>query len=229
MRTGENYTLVTGNTEIDALLGGGLPGGSLVLVEGASRVGKSVLMQQMVYGALWKDVKASFFSTEHTVKGFTRQMQSLGLDVLGFVLLRRLRIYPMDEGMYLRHNALEILLAAMKQEQELGSVIVFVDALTPYTLGNPLSNIQSFFANCWQLSSYGLTVVVTLHSHLVEKDLLACALSLCDVYMRLQVDTVGGAVASTIEMVKAIEAQDVVGHKVRFEVVPGFGLRTVPI
>ena len=42
----------TGNSEIDKKMGGGVPVGSLTLLEGQSDAGKSVLAQQMIWGVL---------------------------------------------------------------------------------------------------------------------------------------------------------------------------------
>ena len=42
----------TGSTEIDKKMGGGIPEGSLILIEGSSNAGKSVVTQQLTYGAL---------------------------------------------------------------------------------------------------------------------------------------------------------------------------------
>ena len=52
-RGSELKVVSTGNVEIDKKLGGGLPLGSLTLVEGESDSGKSVLSQQMVWGSLF--------------------------------------------------------------------------------------------------------------------------------------------------------------------------------
>ena len=50
MTTTKSHT--TGNDELDKKLGGGIPAGSLTLVEGVSDSGKSVLTQQIVWGTL---------------------------------------------------------------------------------------------------------------------------------------------------------------------------------
>ena len=50
---GETRRVVaTGNPEIDKKIGGGIPEGSLSLIEGQSDAGKSVLVQQLIWGAL---------------------------------------------------------------------------------------------------------------------------------------------------------------------------------
>ncbi|MCH8108532.1 MAG: hypothetical protein IIB15_00240 [Chloroflexi bacterium] len=84
----------TGNTEIDKKMGGGIPVGSMILIEGQSDSGKSVLTQQLIWGSLYDGIDAILYTTENTVKSFIRQMNSLSLDVTDFLLLGRLKIFP---------------------------------------------------------------------------------------------------------------------------------------
>ena len=84
----------TGNPEIDKRLGGGVPLGSMTLVEGESDSGKSVLVQQMIWGSVYDGVEVVLYTTENTVKSFVRQMSSLSLEVSDFMLLGKLRVYP---------------------------------------------------------------------------------------------------------------------------------------
>ena len=88
----------TGSSEIDKKLGGGIPAGSLTLIEGQSDSGKSVVAQQMIWGSLHDGASVVLYTTENTVKSFIRQMASLALDVLDFVLLGRLRIVEVSSG-----------------------------------------------------------------------------------------------------------------------------------
>ena len=71
----------TGHSEIDRKLGGGIPIGSLTLVEGQSDAGKSVLCQQMIWGSLNNGFKVLVFTTENTPKSLVSQMESLGLGI----------------------------------------------------------------------------------------------------------------------------------------------------
>lgn len=43
-------SISTGNIELDKKMGGGIPTGSLTLIEGQSDAGKSVLVQQLAWG-----------------------------------------------------------------------------------------------------------------------------------------------------------------------------------
>ena len=68
--------------------------GSLTLIEGDSGAGKSVLSQQMIRGCLDNGYKLTLFSSENTVKSLAKQMQSLNLGILDYLLLGRLRMVP---------------------------------------------------------------------------------------------------------------------------------------
>ncbi len=57
--TDSKRVVSTGNPEIDKKIGGGIPEGSLSLIEGQSDAGKSVLVQQLVWGALQEDSGSS--------------------------------------------------------------------------------------------------------------------------------------------------------------------------
>ena len=49
-----NNIVATGQPELDKKLGGGIPLGSLTLLEGQSGSGKSVMSQQLIWGSLQK-------------------------------------------------------------------------------------------------------------------------------------------------------------------------------
>ena len=89
-------TISTGNGEIDKKLGGGIPIGSLSLIEGQSDAGKSVLSQHLAYGSLLSEVGVAYYTTENTVKSLISQMGSLSLEITDHFLVDRLRIYPMQ-------------------------------------------------------------------------------------------------------------------------------------
>ena len=87
----------TGIDDIDKKLGGGIPIGSLTLIEGQSGFGKSVLSQQFTWGSLWGDHRVVLYTMEGTVSSQVTQMESVGLGVLDFFLLRRLKVFPTEQ------------------------------------------------------------------------------------------------------------------------------------
>ena len=66
--------VTTGNIEIDKKIGGGLPPNSLTLIEGQSDAGKSVLVQQFIWGSLHNGLRIALYTTENTTPSLMRQM-----------------------------------------------------------------------------------------------------------------------------------------------------------
>src|SRR6056297_2147555 len=62
-------------------LGGGIPGGSIVLIEGDYGAGKSAMSQRFTYGLCEEGHSVTLVSTELTVRGFIDQMHSLSYDM----------------------------------------------------------------------------------------------------------------------------------------------------
>lgn len=218
----------TGNPEIDDKIGGGIPLGSLTLIDGDSHAGKSVLSQQMLWGSVQQGFRLSFFTTENTVRTLVRQMQSLNIDVLDFVLLRRLRVFPMEVARS-QGGDLKALFAAIRSERARGCDIVMVDALTPFILSTPAADVIAFFEECKQLCSAGTTIIQIIHSHAVAKELLVRITSLCDAHLSLRTEEVGARLIKVLEVAKVRGASRNTGNIVSFEIEPGLGMRIIPI
>jgi len=67
--------------DLNDKIGGGLPKGSLMIVEGESGIGKSILCQRITYGALVNGYTVTYISTEMTTLDFVRQMASLNYNI----------------------------------------------------------------------------------------------------------------------------------------------------
>lgn len=85
--------LSTGNSEIDKKIADGLLG-SLTLIEGENDTGKSVLAQQIIWGAMKQGLNVDIFSTEMTTKSFLSQMESMSLDVSDYFAWGYVRLFP---------------------------------------------------------------------------------------------------------------------------------------
>src|SRR4030065_577946 len=88
--------IITGVPEVDEKLGGGIPPGSLCLIEGHSDSGKSVLCQHLTNGTLITgEISVAYYTTENNIKSLITQMDSLAMNVMDHFLADRLRIYPL--------------------------------------------------------------------------------------------------------------------------------------
>ena len=222
----EAKVISTGSREVDDKMGGGVPHSSMTLIEGDSNSGKSVLTQQMSWGSLHDGFRLSFFTTENTVKSLVRQMQSLNIDILDYLLVGRLRLFSMEVS---QSKSMTALLEAIKAEGKRGSDMIFVDALTPLITSSPSEAVLNFFEKCKRLCSEGMTIVLVVHSHAVDKELLVRITSLCDAHLRLRTEEVGERLIKAMEVAKVRGASKRTGNIVSFEVEPGFGMRIIPI
>jgi flagellar protein FlaH len=216
----------TGNGELDSKMGGGIPVGSLTLIEGSSGAGKSVLAQQITWGSLKEGFTLALFTSENTVKSLTRQMQSLDLDILDFLLLGRLRVYPMELA-HLGTQAPYILLQAIHQAE--GCEAVIIDSLTSAMASLPADASLRFFEECKRLCATGKTILVILHDHVVGEDVLVRLRSMCDAHLRLRTVDDGKRVIKMLEVSKVRGGGSATGAIVSFDVEPGWGIRVVPV
>ena len=154
----------TGNPEIDKKLGGGIPMGSLILIEGASDSGKSVLAQQLTWGTSRMGYLVTVMTTENTVKSLIRQMISLNLDITDYVLLGRLKIFPIkamqaQEGSAKTFDSLMSAIRAQKLQD-----LVIVDSITSFIAHASVEQVVAFFEDCMGYCNNGMTMALIAHS-----------------------------------------------------------------
>ncbi|MBI4671075.1 MAG: response regulator [Chloroflexi bacterium] len=223
----DNAKLIsTGNPDLDNKMGGGVPMGSLTLIEGDSGAGKSVLAQQMMHGCLMDGYKLSLFTSENSVKSLVKQMRSLNLDILDYLLLDHLHIYPIETSRLGKH-APTVLINAMKREK--GRNMIFIDSLTSSIPQSSDKEVLGFFEEGKRLCGDGTTVIAIVHSHGLTRELLTRIRSLCDAHLQLRTEEVGNKLVKTLEVTKVRGAEQTTGNIVSFEVEPGWGIRVIPI
>jgi len=220
----------TGSSEIDKKLGGGIPAGSLTLLEGQSDSGKSVVAQQMIWGSLHDGASVVLYTTENTVKSFIRQMASLALDVLDFVLLGRLRIVEISSGRAGLDavQVLEMLITSMRKDT--GADMMVVDSLTTFVSHGVTDEAVAYFEDCREIcSDYGKTIMNISNSYAFDNTTLARLRSMCDAHLSLRVEEVGDKLVKILEVSKIRGASKTTGNIITFDVEPNLGMRIIPI
>jgi archaeal flagellar protein FlaH len=219
----------TGHPEIDKKLGGGLPIGSLTLVEGESDSGKSVLCQQMIWGSLKGGHKVILFTTENTTKSLVSQMDSLGLSILDYLLMGRLKVYYMRSSQVKVHasEALSVILAAATKRDQYRLIIV--DSLTPMLGIASDVDIMGYFERCKFLCDQGRTIINVTHSYALDNNVLMRLRSASDAHLRLMIEKIGDKLVKTLEVAKVRGAAQTTGNVITFEVEPEVGMKIMPL
>ncbi len=221
-------TVSVGNAEIDKKLGGGIPVGSLIFIEGKSDAGKSVLTQQLMWGSLRQGFRVALLSTEDTVKGLIRQMQSLNLDIQDYLLLGRLKVFPM-KVMKARdgsENALDDLLYALHHTPT--ADILLIDSVTSFLAHASTERVVNFFEECKSLCGEGATIAIVAHSYAFDPGILIRISSMCDTHLRLSLENMGERLIKVLEVSKVRGAEKSTGNIISFDVEPGMGMRIIP-
>ncbi len=219
-----------GNTEIDRKLGGGIPAGSLVLIEGQSDAGKSVASQQLTYGGLTSQISTAYYTTENTVKSLISQMESLNLDVTDYFLCDRLRVYPLEVAAKETDSSQsfnDLLNHFGTLPAQVGLIII--DSLTSLVAHSEDTDIIDFFAGCKQVCDEGRTVVAVVHSYAFDNQMLIRIRSLCDAHLVMKMEQVGERLIKVMEVAKVRNADQTTGNIISFDVEPGIGMKIIPV
>ncbi len=149
----------TGNSELDKKIADGLPLESLTLIEGENDTGKSVLTQQIIWGAMKQGLSVDLFTTESTSKSFIKQMESMSLDISDYFAWGYLKVFPLHVvGFEWKKEEMSGILAHLITHiQNSKSQVVVVDSLTLFTEYAETDAILTFFTNCKSLVDHGKT------------------------------------------------------------------------
>jgi flagellar protein FlaH len=219
----------TGHPEIDKKLGGGLPIGSLTLIEGQSDAGKSVVCQQMIWGSLKSNYKVIVFTSENSARSLVKQMDSLGLGILDYILLGKMKVYNMRPS-EIKLNASKTLETILETIGKNNSYqLIILDSLTPIVSATNDGELLSYFERCKSFCDQNRTIINVLHTYAVNNDILIRLRSACDAHLKLTIEKIGDKLVKTLEVAKIRGAAQTTGNIVTFEVEPEVGMKIMPL
>lgn len=228
--TKERRAVSTGNVEFDKKMAGGIPEGSLTLIEGQSDAGKSVLVQQLTWAGLRDGMRILFYTTENTTRSLLKQMDDLGLGIEDYFLLGRISIYTVPQSFSEEQSKSIFQMLRQHITQHQGKAdLVIVDSLTTFVSHVSDQDTMTFFTLCKSFCDQLMTVIFTLHSYAFGEEMLIRLRSLCDAHLRLKVEEIGERLVKSLEVAKIRGAEKSTGNVISFEVEPNLGMRIVPI
>jgi len=231
LRGRDKLILSTGNAEIDKKIAEGLPLSSLTLIEGENDTGKSVLTQQIIWGAMKQRLNVDLFTTENTAITFISQMESMSLDISSYFAMGYLRVFPFpNQGKKWHKEEMDqVLQRVIDFISKSKAEVVVIDSLTLFTEYTTSDAVLTFFTNCNNLVDYGKTIIITLHTYAFDEDTLVRIRSKCDAHLVMRKTQLGNKYVMLLEVVKLRGALKTTGNLVSFEVHPGYGMKIIPV
>ncbi|CCQ37324.1 fla cluster protein FlaH [Natronomonas moolapensis 8.8.11] len=223
-------------------LGGGIPRGSIVLMEGDYGAGKSAISQRFAYGFCEEETTVSFLSTELTVGGFLDQMHSLSYDVVDHLLDERLLFLHanLDTGGVLSggnddESRMDLLTRLMDAETMWTADVVIVDTFDAILRNDPTFEalirkneerqaaleIISFFRD---MISEGKIIVLTVDPSTVDGDAIGPFRAIADVFIELEMVEVGNDVRRQVSVKRFAGMGEQVGDTIGYSVRSGTGI-----
>lgn len=246
MSVSRNQLFSIGLKERDRLnkeLGGGIPPGSIVLVEGDYGAGKSAISQRFTYGLCEEGHEVTYLSTELTVGSFLEQMHSLDYDMVNHILEENVLFLHADIGESKNTFAggdedgerKELLRRLMEAEIMWQSDVIIIDTFDAILRNDPkfealvreneerqaALEIISFFRD---IISEGKVVMLTVDPTTLEEEALGPFRSIADVFLELQMVEVGNDVRRQISVLRFAGMGEQVGDTIGYSVRSGTGI-----
>jgi flagellar protein FlaH len=222
-------------------LGGGIPRGSIVLMEGDYGAGKSAISQRMTYGFCQEETTVSVLSTELTIGGFLDQMHSLSYDVVDHILNERLLflhanldtggVFSGGEG----ESRMDLLTRLMEAKTMWMADVIVIDTFDAILRNDPTFEalirkneerqaaleIISFFRD---MISEGKIIVLTVDPSTVDGDAIGPFRAIADVFFELEMVEVGNDVRRQISVKRFAGMGEQVGDSIGYSVRSGTGI-----
>ena len=225
---------------LNAELGGGIPRGSIVLIEGDYGAGKSALSQRFAHGLVDEGASVTLLSTELTVRGFIDQMHSLAYDVVKPLLSEQLLFLHADfdaGGAFSDGDGerRELLTRLMDAEVMWQPEVILIDTFDAILRNDPTFEalvrkneerqaaleIISFFRD---VIATGKVVVLTVDPSAVDDEAIGPFRSIADVFLELEMVEVGSDIRRQINVKRFAGMGEQVGDTIGFSVRSGTGI-----
>ncbi len=225
----------TSHRALNELLGGGIVPGSLVLIEGDTKSGKSVISQNLVFDALQKGMGVQYFTTGGSSKRLVKRMHSIGLDVSGHVREDRLVVSEMTQPKLQKSsweiNPGKILQSLMSEMEDLPSEldIIVLDDLTDQLDFASSVDADEFITDCRNLADNGKTVILTTQSHSPEGEKRDPTEEASDLRMELELIKIVGTEGTLLKLLKSSTVEIREDSQIAFKVAKKVGIERLDL
>ncbi|MCZ7383304.1 MAG: ATPase [Candidatus Methanoperedens sp.] len=213
------YSFLLDRDELNQMLGGGFPKGSLIMIDGPSGSGKSALCERFAYGLLDNKHTVTYISTQLTTKNFIRQMNSLDYPI-GIRLLKGellyIPVFPLLKESTPRIDFVQRLMGAEVLFEKNIIIIDTLSALVRYSINQEKSlELISFFK---KLSGVQKTIILTIDSTEMPPNIVTEFKDAAEILMTIKMRQMGSEILRTAMINKYSRPEIQVGAMIGFKV-----------
>lgn len=211
--------------ELHRRLGGGIPAGTIMLVEGDRGSGKSIFVQRLLYGFLMNGYTASYISSQYTTVEYIKQMESLGYGIIPFIIRKKLifvSLYPLLTGVSEKRKFFSRLFGEPRLWEP---DIMIIDSFSSlFSREQDPSAVRDFLLYVKKMASLGKVIILTANIEEVDRDSLFVLEEASTMLVRLSVKVFGGDLKNSATIVKYNNAKGIFQKIIPFRVEPKVGL-----
>jgi len=213
------YSFLLDRDELNQMLGGGFPKGSLLMIDGPSGSGKSALCQRFAYGLLDNKTTVTYISTQLTTKNFIHQMKSLDYPI-GIRLLKGellyIPVFPLLKESKPRIDFIQRLMSAEVLFEKNVIIIDTLSALIRYgTDAQKSLELISFFK---KLTGLQKTIIITMDSTELPIHVVNEFKDAAEILMTIKMRQMGTEILRTMMINKYSRPEIQVGAMIGFKV-----------
>ncbi len=211
--------------DLDKRIGGGIPYGSLVVIEGEESSGKSVLCQRLAYGFLQNRHSVTYISTQLTTLEFIRQMESLDYKINKKLLsgaLLYIPVYPLIADNKKKDGFLKKVMETRVFYEK--DVIIF-DSLSSLIANDAsevsVNDLMAFFKRIVALKKI---IICTINPKELSEEVLTIIRSSATLLIKTEVFEFAGKIKNLAKILKYNMAPGVYQKQIVFRVEPKIGI-----
>jgi flagellar protein FlaH len=239
MNGDDYYSLGLEDTDrVNHAVGGGIPAGSLVLVEGVDGAGKSVWTQRMCYGMATEETYVAYISTELKAADFMQQMNSLSYDVVDHMLSGQVLFLYADVDTRRGEVQRELLSGFTEPSTLWQGDVVIVDTFSAFLRNDPRFDaitaageedheMETMLTFLQAMTKRGKTVVLTADPKETTERALNPIRSVADIYLEIETEEVGQEIRRSVRVHRFKNMKQPVDDGIAFNVQQGRGLTIV--
>lgn len=213
----ERIRIALGISQFDRALGGGIPLGSMTLIEGSPASGKSVICEHLASAALADGLLVAVYTSMAESKRLGSHMASLRLAFPRRARDNRFDVFPFDPPYDDHQSASEMfdrLLNSFSRMNEAGVRVIIIDNISMALSSASHGEIIRFFESCKDMSKRGLTFLVALRTSSIDRDLMGQLHSMFDTHLNLSLKIEGQAHrANVVSLMEVRKSENVTTNR----------------